>query len=247
MDLHAHYIQVVALGRTVYGECWDLQQRIAALRLEGLVPDTLLLTEHDHVYTCGTTTDDNHLLAGADELRSLGIPVVRTDRGGDVTYHGPGQLIAYPIIDLTHYYRDLHRYLRDLEEATIRTLAAFDVKAKRLPGYTGVWTGEEKICAIGIKTSRWVTMHGLALNVTTDLSYFGRIIPCGIFEHGVTSLREVLGRSVPLGEVSDVLVRAIAEVFNARLSCVTQEGLRGFAGAHRSPVVEQSPVRERIA
>ncbi|MFN0159187.1 MAG: lipoyl(octanoyl) transferase LipB [Bacteroidota bacterium] len=209
-------VQVCSLGRTEYKECWDLQRHLYGLRLANEIPDTFLLTEHDHVYTIGKSGDDNHLLATANELYSKGVPVFHNDRGGDITYHGPGQLVGYPILRLEDYYLDLHRYLRDLEEVIIRTLCEFGVHGKRVPEYTGVWVGNEKICAIGVKASRWVTMHGFALNVSTDLSYFDRIIPCGIFEKGVTSLETVLDKKVEMDEVIPPLVHHFADVFGVQ-------------------------------
>lgn len=173
----------------------------------------LLLTEHNHVYTIGKTGNPDHLLADEGELKDRDIAVYFNDRGGDVTYHGPGQIVGYPILDLHAHYLDLHRYLRDIEEAIIRTLGRFGIRAGRAPDYTGVWVGTDKICAIGVKTSRWITMHGFALNVSTDLAYFGRIIPCGIFDRGVTSMKQILGREVRVSEVLPSLVRAFADVF----------------------------------
>ena len=213
----ARSIAVVPLGRTSYGACWGLQRALFERRAAGTVGDLLLLTEHDHVYTIGTGGDELHLLAGDEELRAKGVEVFRNDRGGDITYHGPGQLVGYPIIDLQGYTPDLHRYLRDLEEAVIRTLARFGVQAGRMPDYTGVWVGNDKICAIGIKSRRWITMHGFALNVATDLAYFGRIIPCGIFEKGVTSLSVLLGRTVALEEVAGPLAEEFGAVFGAAM------------------------------
>lgn len=214
---HQHIVLGVDLGRTSYMQCWDLQRRAAQMRFQGKIPDTLLLTEHDHVYTLGTGGDADHLLASEKELRGRGADFVRTDRGGDITYHGPGQLVGYPILNLTAYYKDLHRYLRDLEEVVILTLGEFALRGSRVPGYTGVWVGGDKICALGIRTSRWITMHGFALNVSTDLSYFGRIIPCGIFEMGVTSMEEALGRQVPMGEVASALRLQFGRVFGVRV------------------------------
>ncbi len=212
------------LGRTEYSACWDLQRQLCHARLEGRAADTLLLTEHEHVYTIGTTGSEQHLLASAEELERKGIPVVFNDRGGDITYHGPGQIVGYPILDLHGFAPDLHRYLRDLEEVVIRTLAEYGVSAGRLAGYTGVWVKGEKICAIGIKTKRWVTMHGFALNVTTDLSQFARIIPCGIFERGVTSMQEILGRGVGMVEMAEQLATQFGLVFEC--SMVAMEALR---------------------
>lgn len=218
------------LGRTEYSACWNLQRRLCDSRLEGRAGDTLLLTEHDHVYTIGTTGSEEHLLASAEELERKGIPVVFNDRGGDITYHGPGQIVGYPILDLHGYTPDLHRYLRDLEEVVIRTLAQYGVEGDRLPGYTGVWVRGEKICAIGIKTKRWVTMHGFALNVSTDLSLFERIIPCGIFERGVTSLRENLGNEVHVAEVAELLATQFGRVFGCTMVAVDPAELRPGRG-----------------
>ncbi len=218
------------LGRTDYSACWNLQRRLCDARQEGRAGDTLLLTEHDHVYTIGTTGHEAHLLAGAEELERKGIPLVFNDRGGDITYHGPGQIVGYPILDLHGYTPDLHRYLRDLEEVVIRALALYGVQGDRLPGYTGVWVRGEKICAIGIKTRRWVTMHGFALNVTTDLSLFGRIIPCGIFERGVTSMREILGKEVPMVEVAEQVAAQFGRVFGCAMLALTPSDLSAGEG-----------------
>lgn len=210
-------LTAIDLGRTEYGACWDLQRRFFGLRAAGAVPDLLLLTEHDPVYTIGTSGSEDHLLARPEELARKGVALVHNDRGGDITYHGPGQLVCYPIIDLSSYYRDLHRYLRDLEEVVIRALGAFDIRGSRLEAYTGVWVAGEKICAIGVRSSRWITMHGFALNVATDLSSFDRIIPCGIFERGVTSMEAVLGRPVPAADVSAEVRRQFGAVFGAEI------------------------------
>jgi lipoate-protein ligase B len=206
-------IEVVDLGRTRYADAWDLQKRTFELRLRGAIPDILLLNEHEPVYTFGRNSDPNHLLANEEELAKKGIDVCAIDRGGDVTYHGPGQIVGYPIFDLTGYHRDVDRYLRDLEEVLIGTLALYGIAARREAGLTGVWAGGEKIAAIGVRLSRWVTMHGFALNVNTDLSPFERIIPCGIFNRGVTSMERQLGRSVPLAEVSGRIVEQVGRVF----------------------------------
>jgi len=206
---------VVRLGRTAYEACWALQRSMAGERARGEIPDTLLLTEHDHVYTLGTGSDENHLLAGAEELCERGVAIVRNDRGGDITYHGPGQLIGYPIIDLHDHYLDLHRYLRELEDVVILALTGYGLRGERVEGYTGVWVGGEKICAIGIKSSRWITTHGFALNVNTDLSFFDRIIPCGIFEKGVTSMAARLGGEIPMTGVEDAVTASFLSVFGS--------------------------------
>ena len=218
-------IDVVHLGRTDYKACWDLQRQLFALRATGQVGDLLLLTEHDHVYTIGKGGDDNHLLANEEEMKAKGVSVYHNDRGGDITYHGPGQLVGYPILDLNHYYLDLHRYLRDIEEVVIRTLARYSVKGTRDSNYTGVWIGDDKICAIGVKTSRWITMHGFAFNVNTDVSFFGRIIPCGIFERGVTSLKQVLGREVNTSDVARTIVDDFGAVFCAEMRLAPIENI----------------------
>ncbi|HCV41934.1 MAG TPA: lipoyl(octanoyl) transferase [Bacteroidetes bacterium] len=219
-------IRAINLGRTDYKECWDLQQRLLEQRIAGEVEDLLLLTQHNHVYTIGKSGDDNHLLASKDELKSRGVAVYHNDRGGDITYHGPGQLVGYPILDLNNYYLDLHRYLRDIEEVIIRTLVSYGVKGVRDPKHTGVWVGNDKICAIGVKTSRWVTMHGFALNVNTDLTYFSQIVPCGISGKGVTSLALVVGHEIDMNEVSLRLAESFGEVFNAVVSSSDQEAAR---------------------
>jgi lipoyl(octanoyl) transferase len=210
-------IGIINLGCTDYKQCWDLQQRLLERRVTREVGDLLLLTEHNHVYTIGKGGDDDHLLANEEELRSKGVAVYHNDRGGDITYHGPGQLVGYPILDLNNYYLDLHRYLRDIEQVIIRTLAGYGVRASRDTDYTGVWVGTDKICAIGVKTSRWVTMHGFAVNVNTELSHFGRIIPCGIFEKGVTSLKQLLGHEVDLNEIGERVAAEFGLVFGAEM------------------------------
>ena len=213
-------VEVITLGRTEYGACWELQKRLLDRRIAGEIGDVLLLTEHDHVYTIGKNGNDAHLLAQHDELTANGIGVYHNDRGGDITYHGPGQLVGYPILDLNNYYLDLHRYLRDIEEVVIRTLAEYGVDGRRDPDYTGVWVGNDKICAIGVKTSRWVTMHGFAFNVNTDLSHFNRIIPCGIFEKGVTSLEQIVGYPLHLSDVTTHIVEQFCRVFQVHVNNV---------------------------
>ena len=226
-------VQWTYLGTTEYSACWELQKQLCNERERGMAGDTLLLTEHHPVYTIGRTGNEDHLLAKPDELERRRIAVVYNDRGGDITYHGPGQLVGYPILDLRGYYLDLHRYLRDLEEVVIQTVSEYGVRAGRKPEYTGVWVGNQKICALGIKSRRWVTMHGFALNVNTEMSHFDRIIPCGIFEHGVTSLKEVLGREVPITEVVDLLVVQFGRVFGCAMVALEMpvgcpEGAKGL-------------------
>ncbi len=217
---------LVDIGTTEYSFAWELQKNLHERRVAQTIPDTVLFTEHHNTYTIGKSGGDDHLLASDDELREGKISVFNTDRGGDITYHGPGQIVCYPIIDLKNYYQDVHRYLRDLEEVTIRTLAHYDVLGHREPEYTGVWVGDEKICAIGVKVSRWVTMHGFAFNVNTDLSYFGRIVPCGIFHKGVTSLSAVIGeaeKGIDIWEVKRVIAQGLAEVFQTETESASFE------------------------
>jgi lipoate-protein ligase B len=232
-------IRAVRLGRTEYAEAWQLQRRLFAERAQGRTGDWLLLTEHDHVYTLGTSGEMDHLLAGPEELASRGAQVYTTDRGGDITYHGPGQLVGYPILDLHAYYLDLHRYLRDLEEVIIRTLAGYGITAGREPDFTGVWVGGNKIAAIGVKASRWITMHGFALNVGTDLTYFDRIIPCGIFHKGVTSMEQLLGVRIDLDEVAARTSESFAEVFGAGVSAARPSELPVATLSH-STITEHS-------
>lgn len=218
-------ILVCNLGRTRYADTWDLQRNLLGLRQLGQIEDVLLFTEHDHVYTIGKGGDDNHLLASDEELTKGGTEVYHIDRGGDITYHGPGQVVGYPIIDLNQYSPDIHAYLRQLETVLIATLAGFGIQGAREEGMTGVWTGGEKIAAIGVKVSRWVTMHGFALNVNTDLHKFARIIPCGIFHKGVTSMKQVLGRDVQLEEVERKLTESFASVFGSSAVEITPGAL----------------------
>ncbi len=224
-------ILVSNLGKTRYAETWDLQRRIFELRHRGLIGDVLLLTEHHHVYTLGKGGDENHLLASDDELSREGIEVFRIDRGGDITYHGPGQVVGYPIIDLNSYSPDIHKYLRSLEEVLIQTLAGYGIDGVREEGMTGVWVKGEKVAAIGVKVSKWVTMHGFALNVNTDLQKFNRIIPCGIFHKGVTSLQRLLGREVPIDDVEQKVTESLSAVFGCKAVVEPAEMLRDRVGA----------------
>jgi len=209
------------LGRVDYREAWALQRDLAARRARGEITDTLLLLEHPPVYTTGRRTCDDRLLVPES---ALGAPLLAVDRGGDITFHGPGQLIAYPVIGLGARPRGVQRYVRGLEETIIRTLAAFGVAAGREEGLTGVWAGGDKIAAIGVRVSRpgganggWVTGHGLALNVSVDLAWFGRIVPCGIAGRGVTSMERLLGRTEPLEAVAGRLAEEFGRVFGLRI------------------------------
>ena len=213
----ARTLEVRRLGLVPYGEGLALQERLVGQRREGSVEDLLLLLEHPHVITLGSSAGSNNILLDAAERRLLGIEMYETGRGGDVTYHGPGQLVGYPILDLKPDRKDLHRYVRDLEETLIRTLAAFGIEAGRKPGMSGAWVRDEKVAAIGVRVSSgWITSHGFALNVATDLGFFDAIVPCGIREFGVTSMERLLGGSVEMTAVADRFVEAFAEVFGRR-------------------------------
>jgi lipoyl(octanoyl) transferase len=212
------------LGRVGYREALDLQERLVRERRSGRAPDTLMLLEHPHVVTLGSGASEAHVLAGPEERARLGIELFETGRGGDVTYHGPGQLVGYPVLDLKPDRTDLHRYLRDLEEVLILAAGHLGVAARRVEGLTGVWTDRGKLGAIGIRVSSgWITSHGFALNVHTDLSYFETIVPCGIAEGDVTSLEVELGRAVPMEEAIEAVSRAFCTVFDARIMSSGQQ------------------------
>lgn len=224
-------IVVCHLGRVPYGPAWTLQEQvqerlIAAKRAEPSepMPHVLLLLEHSPVYTLGKSGDPENLLVSEERLDALGATFHRVGRGGDLTYHGPGQLVGYPLFDLDRFFTDLGRYLRTLEEIIIRTCAEYDVTGTRVDGRTGVWIGpderglERKICAMGVRCSRWVTMHGFAFNVTTDLDYFDHIVPCGIADRGVTSLAEEADAPVGVDAVRPPVVRHVADLFEAKVT-----------------------------
>lgn len=221
------------LGTRDYQETWDYQEKLfhdtIALKIENrkldesehkVTPNYLLFVEHPHVYTLGKSGKEEHLLLDDKGLEEKHATYYKINRGGDITYHGPGQIVAYPIFDLDNFFTDIHKFLRYLEEAVMRTLAEYGLDAGRIPGLTGVWLdynegdpNPRKICAMGIKSSRWVTMHGIALNVNTKLEYFGNIVPCGIEDKAVTSLAKELGHEVPVAEVEEKLRQQMAEVF----------------------------------
>ena len=220
------------LGRITYAKAWDyqteLQQSLISLkRSKGREVNTddppvhqLLFCEHNHVFTLGKSGSQENLLLDDDGLSQESIEFFKINRGGDITYHGPGQITGYPILDLEYFYTDIHRYVREIEESIIRTIAHFGISGFRLPEYTGVWVGEEenkrKICAIGVHLSRWVTMHGFAFNVNTDLQYFDKIIPCGINEKhlSVTSVANEVGEDIDIGLAKDILKKELSEVFH---------------------------------
>jgi len=194
-----------------FGEAYALQRELVESRKKGLIADQLLLLEHAHVITLGRNAEERNLLASEEVLSRNGIELHETDRGGDVTYHGPGQLVAYPIFDLREWKRDVVAYVRGLEQVMIAALAGFGIEARQQEGCTGVWVGEAKVAAIGVHLSRWVTSHGLALNVDTDLNYFRYIVPCGLTKP-VTSMKE-LGCGASMGEVREAVVEQFAKVF----------------------------------
>ncbi len=212
-------LEVRRLGRVAYGEALQIQSALVEERRAGRIPDTFVLLEHPHVVTLGTQRDGgrDHIVATPEKLEELGVEVFETGRGGDVTYHGPGQIVGYPIVDLRPDRCDVHRYVRDLEEVMIRVTAGHGLEAGRIKGLTGVWVRGEKIGAIGVRISRWITSHGFAFNVTTDLSFFRLIVPCGISDRGVTSLEKLTGRRIETAEAEQSFVRHFCDVFGARL------------------------------
>jgi lipoyl(octanoyl) transferase len=208
-------IEIRNLGLVPYADALALQRSLVEERRAGAIGDQLLFVEHPHVLTLGVRGDGGrgHILATPDVLAARGVDVHETGRGGDVTYHGPGQIVGYPIVDLNPDRRDVHRYVRDLEEVLIRTAADYGIRAERVAGLTGVWVGREKLAAIGVRIARWITSHGFALNVTTDMEYFNLIVPCGIADRGVTSLSRLLGRDVPRSDVENRIAAHFQQIF----------------------------------
>lgn len=225
------------LGLIDYKQCWDYQEKIFAEIIDIKVANRTLTTEqqkvplhhlifceHPHVYTLGKSGSREHVLISDEEMQKLGATFYKINRGGDITYHGPGQIVGYPILDLDYFFTDIHKYLRFLEEAIILTLAKYEIVAERFPGYTGVWIDAtipekaRKICAMGVRCSRWVTMHGFAFNVNTDLNYFKYIVPCGIKDKDVTSLERELGRKVDIEEVKEILKEEIRKLFEMQFA-----------------------------
>ena len=203
-------------GLTEYGEALELQRRLAKARVDKLrVDDVLLLLEHPRVITLGRGASESNVLAPIDVLERRGVTIHEIERGGDVTYHGPGQLVGYPIIDLTSHRQDLHWYLRQLEEVLIRALRAFGIAGRRVEGYTGVWVKDRKIASIGVHVTRWVTFHGFALNVSTDLTDFGLIVPCGIEAVQMTSVEKEADESHTVVQAGDEVSRCFGEVFDS--------------------------------
>ncbi|MCY3757302.1 MAG: lipoyl(octanoyl) transferase LipB [Acidobacteria bacterium] len=211
------------LGFRDYEESLRVQERIVARRKCGFLPDCLLFVDYPPIITLGRGGKREHLLAGPEELRRRGVRVYPAGRGGDITYHGPGQLVVYPVLDLKAWHRDIHRYLRTLERCLVEMLLDFGIPSETLPGATGVWVEGRKIGAIGVRTSNWVTSHGLALNVNTDLRYFDLIVPCGLVGRGVTSMAAQLGRSLELSEVRSCLIGHFARTFGRSLRAAGRE------------------------
>ena len=247
-----NFVEFHDLGLTPYRKAWELQktaqkqlidEKLRARVEEGYEPesrDLLLFVEHPHVYTLGKSGDKANLLKGLAELKQIDAEFVENDRGGDITYHGPGQIVGYPILNLDRYFTDIHRYLRSLEEVIIRTCGDYGLEAGRSEGLTGVWVGNEKICAMGIRCSRWVTMHGFALNVQTDLSYFDHIVPCGIRNKSVTSLSRATGREIDPEEVKGRILHHFSEVFDVEF---VKGGPEAESGMHFSYLLDSQKLK----
>ncbi|MCX7569158.1 lipoyl(octanoyl) transferase LipB [Tumebacillus sp. DT12] len=220
-------IHICDLGVIEYGKAFDLQKKAVRRKLEGRLEDTIFLLEHPPVFTIGRAGGEHNILADASERERLGITMFDVDRGGDVTYHGPGQLVGYPILHLEPWKNDVRRYVRLLEEVAIRLLAGYGIEAGRKEGMSGAWVGQEKICAIGVKANRdphtkgFITSHGFAFNVQPDLGHFGLIVPCGITEYGVTSLQQLTGQTHEMSEIKSRWAAAFAEVFETEVDWPT--------------------------
>jgi lipoyl(octanoyl) transferase len=235
---------IIDLGVMEYGAAWALQRRVVAARKTGAVPDMLLLCEHPHVITLGRSGKLANLRASDHVLRQMEVSFFETDRGGDITYHGPGQLVGYPILNLGEIRRDVSWYVRGLEEAMIRASAEFGVSSRRVPGRTGVWVdvpaggaaAEEKLAAIGVHLSRWVTSHGFAYNVSTDLRYFDLIVPCGIADKRATSLEKLLGRGVAIKEVWPKIAEHLGELFDLDLRAASCDDLDVMLRTHEDRI-----------
>ena len=224
LEANRRELRCTLLGRIAYGDALELQRQLVLQRRNDEIDDQLLLLEHPHVITLGTSAHSDHVLVTAEDRALLGIELFDTGRGGDVTYHGPGQLVGYPILDLKPDRCDLHRYVRDIEAALIAALAEFGLSCTRKEGLTGVWIDGNKIAAIGVRVSSgWITSHGFALNVNTDLQFFDSIVPCGIRDHGVTSMERMLGREIAMSEVEQVVAQRFAETFERALAIAAHE------------------------
>ena len=202
-------VQILDLGQKPYKDVWNLQKKMQLKRLNGDIGDVLILVEHDPVYTLGKNANPDHLL----QSRDRSIDVFNIERGGDITFHGPGQLVGYPILDLSNYKKSVSWYMRSLEQLTIDVLYEFKISAKRVEGLTGVWVGDEKIAAQGIRLTKWITMHGFSININTDLSFYDGIIPCGIFNRGVTSMKKILNRTQKMEKVKSLVIDKFNQIF----------------------------------
>jgi len=222
------FVEIFDIGYTPYRKCWELQRQLQKQLISQKLAfrdnpakgkparDVLLFVEHPHVYTLGKSGNAAHMLKSIASLSDIDAEFIENDRGGDITYHGPGQIVGYPILDLGRHFTDVHKYLRYLEEVIIKTCSDFGVPAGRIEGLTGVWAEGQKICAMGIRCSRWVTMHGFAMNVLTDLSYFDNIVPCGISNKKVTSLSHILNRKVDIELVKQRIIKNFEDVFEVK-------------------------------
>ena len=215
-NIATNIIDILDLGLSPFKEVWDLQKELVKKRQNGQIKDTLILAEHEPVYTLGKNANENHILQNSPR----DVKTYQIERGGDVTFHGPGQLVGYPIMDLHNYNKSISCYMRSLEQLIIDTLAEFRVTAERKDGLTGVWVGDEKIAALGVRVTRWITMHGFALNVSPDLTYYSGIIPCGIFEYGVTSMAKHLTDQVAVDSVKQVLIEKFMNQFQTAESMI---------------------------
>ena len=215
-NIATNIIDILDLGLSPFKEVWDLQKELVKKRQYGQIKDTLILAEHEPVYTLGKNANENHILQNSPR----DVKTYQIERGGDVTFHGPGQLVGYPIMDLHNYNKSISCYMRSLEQLIIDTLAEFRVTAERKDGLTGVWVGDEKIAALGVRVTRWITMHGFALNVSPDLTYYSGIIPCGIFEYGVTSMAKQLTDEVAVDSVKQVLIEKFMNQFQTAESMI---------------------------
>ncbi len=219
---------VYRLGQVEYGAAYRMQRRLRQMRIEGAIPDVLLLLEHPPTVTLGKTGQTKNILVSPDQLRERKIALYFSGRGGDVTYHGPGQLVAYPVLSLKARNRDVHQYVRRLEEVALRTLKGFDIEAERDESHPGVWIGGEEIAAIGLSIKKWITMHGLALNVSPNLAHFSLIHPCGFTERKATSMARVLGCEVPMGPVISGFIRSFSEIFETAMEPGSDTHLRSL-------------------
>ena len=202
-------VQILDFGKKPFKEVWNYQKKMQLKRMNRDIDDVLILVEHDPVYTLGKNANPDHLL----QSRDRSIDVFNIERGGDITFHGPGQLVGYPILDLSNYKKSISWYMRSLEQLTIDVLNEFKISANRVEGLTGVWVGDEKIAAQGVRLTKWITMHGFSINVNTDLSFYDGIIPCGIFNHGVTSMEEILNRTQKMEKVKSLVIDKFNQIF----------------------------------